>query len=90
MTRLDELKLEKIALLTGGNYYRATTGELEVKTLADEISAMEKKEQQSQKFTQYEERFQYPLLVSLFLLVTCSFLGEGRKIKREWKGRFED
>jgi Ca-activated chloride channel homolog len=89
MSKLDETTLEKIALMTSGNYYRATTGEVEVKALADEIEGMEKKEHQSKKFAQYEERFQYPLVFSLILLCICTFLKEGRKIKGEWKGRFE-
>jgi len=89
MSKLDEVTLEKIALVTGGNYYRATRGEVEVKALADEIAGMEKKEQQSQKFAQYEDRFQYPLAISLILLLSATFLSEGRKLKKEWKGRFE-
>jgi len=89
MSKLDETTLEKIALVTGGNYYRASTGELEVKALAEEIKGMEKKEHQSKKFAQYEERFQYPLLICLILLLLSTFLKEGRTVKSEWKGRFE-
>jgi len=89
MSKLDEVTLEKIALVTNGNYYRATSGEIEVKALAEEIDNMEKKEQQSKKFTQYEEKFQYPLALSIILLSISTLMGEGRKVKGEWKGRFE-
>lgn len=68
MSKLDEMLLRKIALNTGGKYYRATAGELEVEHLYKEISRLEKKELQSKFFSQYEDRFQYFLAVCLILL----------------------
>ena len=44
VSRLDEATLQKIALETGGKYYHATAGELELDRIFDEISKMEKKE----------------------------------------------
>lgn len=87
-SKLDEITLEKIALQTGGKYYRATGSESELRKLYDEISKMEKKELASLKFSQYEDRFQYLLIIALMLLVAEVFISERRKVKEEWHGRF--
>ena len=89
MTKLDELTLEKIALETGGKYYRASTGEVELEKIYSDIEEMEKKELASQQFSQYEDRFQGLLGTALFLLVLEVLIPERRREKREWKGRFE-
>ncbi|MCI0596082.1 MAG: VWA domain-containing protein, partial [candidate division Zixibacteria bacterium] len=44
MSRLDEAGLQEAALRTGGKYYRATAGELELDKIFDDISRMERKE----------------------------------------------
>lgn len=88
VTRLDEVTLEKIALQTGGKYYRATTGEQELKRIYEEIAQMEKKELGSVRFTQYEDRFQYFLAAGLLLLIVEILLPERKKTVREWRGRF--
>jgi len=87
-SKLDELTLEKIALQTGGKYFRATGGESELRKIYDEIAKMEKKELASLKFSQYEDRFQYLLIFGIILLVVETFISERRKIKEEWRGRF--
>jgi Ca-activated chloride channel family protein len=88
VTKLDELALEKIALQTGGKYYRASSGETELDRIYEAISGMDKKELASLKFSQYEERFQYVLAVALFLLIIEMLLAERRKVKVAWRGRF--
>lgn len=87
-SKLDEITLEKIALQTGGKYYRATGGESELKKIYEEISKMEKKELASLKFSQYEDRFQYLLIISIILLVIEVLIPERKKVKEEWRGRF--
>lgn len=89
MTKLDELTLEKIALETGGKYYRASPGEVELDKIYDDISEMEKKGLSSQQFAQFEDRFQVFLGFGLFLIMLEILIPERRRIKREWKGRFE-
>lgn len=89
MTKLDEITLEKVALETGGKYYRATPGEMELKKIYDDILKMEKKTLQSKEFEQYEERFQSVLGFAVFCLTLELLISDRRKIKREWKGRFE-
>ncbi|MDI6792989.1 MAG: VWA domain-containing protein [bacterium] len=79
MSRLDEAALRQIAFKTSGDYYRATTGELEVKRIAGEISGMEKKELGSGIYSQYEDRFQYPLFIALMLLMIEFIISERRR-----------
>jgi Ca-activated chloride channel homolog len=89
MTKLDELTLEKIALETGGKYYRATPGEVELSRIYDDILKMEKKSLASRQFEQYEERYQVLLGIALFLLTLEILLPERKRVKKAWAGRFE-
>jgi Ca-activated chloride channel family protein len=67
-SRLDEETLRAVAGATGGLYLRASSGEVELDTLAAEISGMEKRELQSRMHAGLEERFQYPLALALAFL----------------------
>ncbi|MCA9734182.1 MAG: VWA domain-containing protein [Deferribacteres bacterium] len=87
-TKLDELTLEKIALQTGGKYFRASGSEDELDQIYSTITKMEKKELGAVKFTQYEDRYQYFLLFALLLLLWEILLPERVRIKAEWRGRF--
>ena len=89
ISKLDELTLEKIALETNGKYYRATPREAELDKIYEAIAGMDKKELASLQFTQFEERFQYVLLLALFLLVFEMLFSERVTVKREWMGRFK-
>jgi len=88
-TKLDALTLQKIAYQTNGKYYLASTGNAELDDIYDEISQLEEKELVSRQFSQYEARFQIFLIIGLIVLVLEIFLPERKKIKSEWKGRFE-
>ena len=87
-TKLDELTLEKIALETGGKYYRATPGEVELEKIYDDISGMEKKALASQQFAQFEDRFQIFLGAALLCFALEMLVSERRRSRIEWKGRF--
>ncbi|NOZ60816.1 MAG: VWA domain-containing protein [Calditrichaeota bacterium] len=87
-SKLDEVTLQKIALQTGGKYYRATGSESELDKIYGEIAKMEKKELASVKFSQYEDRYQYFLILAIILLVAELLIPERKKVKSEWKGRF--
>ncbi len=88
ITKLDEFSLEKIALQTGGKYFRASTGEDELDKIYDDIAQMEKKELGSLQFSQFEDRFQYFVFIVLLLLLIEFLLPERVKVKQEWRGRF--
>jgi len=79
MTRLDEDTLQKIALITDGKYYHATTSEFELDKIYDEISRMEKKELSNRLFTQYEDRFQYFLGIAFILLCVEFIIGDRKR-----------
>jgi len=93
VSRLDETTLQKIALTTGGKYYHATSGEMELDKIYHEISKMEKKELEGKLLTQYEDRYQVFLFLSILCLMVEFFLSERRgkkmveKLKSETKGR---
>lgn len=89
MTKLDEVTLQKVALLTDGKYYRSTMGEAELDKIYEDISQMEKKEFEAKEFTQYEDRYQYFLIFAIVLLSMEAILTDRRKVKKEWEGRFE-
>ena len=89
MTKLDELTLEKIALETGGKYYRASPGEVELDKIYGDITKMEKKALASQQYAQFEDRFQGLVGLALFFIVLEVLIPERRRLKKEWKGRFE-
>jgi len=88
ITKLDELTLEKIALQTGGKYFRATSGEEELDKIYDEIFAMEKKELGSLQYSQFEHRFQYLLFPAILLFIIEILTPERKVVKRSWRGRF--
>ena len=61
----------------------------ELVAIGEHIAQMDQKEFSSTRFTQYEERFQIPLLLALCCFFLEAFLGEKRVRGGEWKGRFE-
>ena len=79
LSKLDETTLQKISLATGGKYYHATAGEMELDRIFEEISKLEKKELEGSLVTKYDDRFQYPLLIALFLLIGEFFMSERKK-----------
>ncbi len=81
VSRLDEANLARIALETGGRYYKATTSENELDEIHDEVSKLEKKELESRMFQNYEDRFQYPLALAIFCLAVETWISDRRKTK---------
>jgi Ca-activated chloride channel family protein len=88
MTALDTETLERVALASNGEFHRATTGELELDRIYDSLATLEEKELASRSFTQWEERFQFPLGAALLLLLIDFCLPDGVRRRREWEGRF--
>ncbi|MFN8179845.1 MAG: VWA domain-containing protein [bacterium] len=88
MTTLNPETLEKIALTSGGEFHRATTGELELEHIHESLQKLGEKELASRSFTQYEERFQFPLALGLLLLLIDFALPERVRADKDWEGRF--
>lgn len=82
VSKLDEVTLQKISLNTGGKYYHATAGEIELDRIFDEISKLEKKELEGTLVTRYDDRFQLPLLLVILLVVGEFFITERKKVPR--------
>ncbi len=88
MSKLDELTLEKVALLTDGKYYRSTTGGMELDKIYEDLSKLEKKELKSRQYSQYEDRYQYFLIVAILALFAEGLLSDRIRKKGKWEGRF--
>ena len=66
----------------------ATTGELELDRIYDSLSKLEERDVASREFTQWEERFQFPLGLAIALLLIDFALPERVRARRDWEGRF--
>ena len=88
VSRLDERSLAKIAIETGGRYFRTSTSENEIETLCNDIAGLEKKELESKLVQNFEDRFQYPLAIAILFLVGQSWMSEKRKPGMSWFKRF--
>jgi Ca-activated chloride channel family protein len=86
VSRLDEPSLSRIAVQTGGRYFRASTSESEIADLYKEISGLDKKELESRLFQNYEDQYQYPLAVAIVMLAGYAWAGERRSQKPEARG----
>jgi Ca-activated chloride channel family protein len=87
VSSLDERSLAEIATSTGGRYFRATTSESEIEDLYNDILGLEKKELESRLFQNYEDRFQYPLLLAILFLVMECLISEKHGREVTWLGR---
>lgn len=85
MSKLDEMLLQKIALETGGKYFRATGSDIELDRIYDDISGMEKKELKSTTYIKYENRYQYFALLAFILLLSEMLISERKGIWVPWK-----
>jgi Ca-activated chloride channel homolog len=78
-TRLDEVTLQKIAVETGGKYYRSTSGELELDEIFQDIGQLEKKEFKEQQLTNRVDRYQWPLGLAVLMLLIEPFIPDRRR-----------
>lgn len=79
ISKLNETLLKDIARRTQGVYFRASRGDLEVDRLVLEIGRMKQKGFKSEWSVEYEENFQFFLLVAFVLLLAEWFLSERKK-----------
>ncbi|MEW6088202.1 MAG: VWA domain-containing protein [bacterium] len=89
LSKLDENTLHDIAAKTGGKYYRSSNTGIELEKIYRDISSMEKKEFEDKMEIQYEDRYQFLLVIIIFLLITEFLLIERKDIKKEWHGSYE-
>ncbi len=83
ISKMDETTLQKIALATGGKYYRGTPSEMELSKIYDDVSGMEKKELEGKLMLQYDDRFQWPLALALVFIIWETFMPERTRPARK-------
>ena len=76
ITKLNASMLEEIALAGEGTYIRANNSKSGLSSLFEEINKMEKKEIGTMIFTNYKDRFQIFIGISLVLLILNLFFLE--------------
>jgi Ca-activated chloride channel family protein len=81
MTRLDELTLQQISNLTGGQYYRARADGREVDQLVGEISQLQTTEMESRFETRGVDRFQWFLLTAILALTIIELIPDRVKLR---------
>jgi Ca-activated chloride channel family protein len=81
--------LRQLAQVGRGSFHHATSGGMEAKLVKEDLDKLEKKEFASTLETNYDERFQIPLLIGFLLTLIDLLIGEKRSTGRIWKGRFE-
>jgi Ca-activated chloride channel family protein len=69
LSKLNPRALEVMASETDGNFYLASSGGRVLRSLVEDITGFEKAELEGKLITQYEDRFQIPLLISLLFFV---------------------
>lgn len=84
VTRLNESMLQQIASAGEGVYVRANNTQAGVKTIYDEIGKLEKTEFETRMFSDYEDRFQYFIGLSLIFIILELFIFER---KSKWLSR---
>jgi Ca-activated chloride channel homolog len=89
MTRLNPMMLEKIAIAGNGKYFQAGTS-LDLVSIYNEISKMEKNELGSDNLNIYEEQYQVFLLLALLLIIIEFLIPEKSNRKKDWTGRIEN
>jgi len=85
ISRLDETLLQRMASLGNGIYVRANNAETGLQKIFEDISKIQKTEIESRQFSDYEDRFQYFLALSLLFLIFELFVFDK---KNQWFSRF--
>lgn len=78
LSKLNETMLQQLAAKGNGKYFRLNAGAEELDALLAELNTMEKKDFDEQVVTDYEDQFQYVILLAIILL-TLEFLISARK-----------
>jgi Ca-activated chloride channel homolog len=85
ISRLDETLLQRIASIGNGIYVRANNSETGLQKIFEDINKIQKTEIESRQFSDYEDRFQYFLALSLLFLIFELLVFDK---KNQWFSRF--
>jgi len=86
VTRLNESMLQEIALKGKGSYTRANNTRSGLEFIFDEINKIEKAEIEARVFTDYDDRFQWFLAASIFLLLLEILIAQKKAL---WETRID-
>jgi Ca-activated chloride channel homolog len=81
--------LAKLAEAGQGTFYHSSFTESEIKNLVQDIDKLQKSDFKSRLATDFDEKFQIPLLIGLMFAFLDLLFGERRKANVKWRGRFE-
>lgn len=79
MTKFSPDKLREITSQVSGKFWNIGNGESEVESFLREIDSLSKGERKEKKIKIKEERFQYPLFISVLFLLLSLFLFRSKK-----------
>ena len=82
LSRLGEETLSKVALETGGKFFRISEQDQEIDEIAGLVAGMEGEELESQLFRRFQERFYWPLGFALLFLLAESLLPRERRARK--------
>jgi len=82
ITRLDENNLKQIAASGRGTYVRANNSQAGISLIFDQINKMQKKEFGTKIYTDYDDHFQFFLLLALVFFVLEFLINE--RISKWW------
>ena len=87
-TRLEDGTLQEIASATGGLYFYASPGEFQLQKVLTEIATLEKKDQASDRFENYQDRYQIFLGIAALLFLIEAVVSERGRRRKQLAGRF--
>ena len=74
VTKLNEPMLQQIAAAGKGTYARATTNDVGLNTIFDEINKMEKKNYEAKVYSEYSSTYVYFVALGLVILLLEFFI----------------
>lgn len=78
ITKLNPEFLKKISALTNGNFTDGNNTKSTIKEIKDALMKMEKGESETEMFEDYEDQFQWFILLALLFLLTDLFTRKGK------------
>ncbi len=83
VTKLNEKLLQRIAAAANGVYVKASNADVGLTAVLDKIAALDKKQIESKRYTDYEDQFQWFIGASLMFLLIEFLVSE--RISRWWR-----
>jgi Ca-activated chloride channel family protein len=76
LTKLDDTRLQEIASIGKGKYFRATNTQDELDEIYKDINALQKHEIGAKTFTEFDDKFQYFLFITFLMLLIEAILSD--------------